>query len=632
MQHANISHKEHCNYSDKITMKALILCVSFFFSVPGFANPIETLIERVRSTLDDINDNSSCKGCKMDDQVANLGEALSCEALTDQFCAQVFSLENKGNLQLSTGSITSGNSPKSDIALAKKADLEALANSEANLKPDLKAVLAPHLSKLRGFLKEEDDSKKWLNSIADIELAVKRGIEEVAENRAAAINPKVKDKSWTHTRKEELALRKSKEDAYYDLVTAKYENHPNWVRVKKNFQDIQASLREIVNGLDLPAHEKEEILTTINTAQLKLPPPSFNEKVEFPMPDCSTTSVNAYYHAGLHYFTFCAGYFNTNLSDSGLYYIMAHEIAHSIDPGRRITAMQGRDYSAKVMTALMEKNGQAYSCDEWAKVKAELEKHVKNLDAPKNVWAKLSNCLVDRSKLKPIDNDIYEEKSDEFATLSVGGNADDKDFVKLSDPTITKNYRKLTNEKYLNPQALTDFDMEWKRSRIPFANYDRIPFLFTQEYVCQDKSKGEDTRFEKAIQATKDLDTIYQKADLKFQGQESSQLIPIGRAKQSHEYFADWLALQSFASFLEKRNTIKERRDDAVLATALFCDPPVDNPNKSTIQKKFSMEAHPSNRPRRLSLFTSRIRELLGCKMTGNSANTGNFGECKYER
>ncbi|MNL29050.1 hypothetical protein D3C87_1507220 [compost metagenome] len=175
-----------------------------------------------------------------------------------------------------------------------------------------------------------------------------------------------------------------------------------------------------------------------------------------------------------------------------------------------------------------------------------------------------------------------------------------------------------------------------------FSGEERVPDIFNQSLTCAEgTSKGktvlykdaspEDRKeiFAKAIEETQMIEKAKELESYSYCGINCDSLSDYEMSKGSGENFADWMAGQSFGEFLSRQKDMRSRRESSAAATSLFCNAPGvarDAPDLTLKEKNYSLEPHPDNRNRRVSLYNDQNAKLVKCDI--NEKDQG-FGKCK---
>jgi hypothetical protein len=355
--------------------------------------------------------------------------------------------------------------------------------------------------------------------------------------------------------------------------------------------------------------------------------------------DCASTTVNAYYFSSRNELVVCAGLFNTFQSESSLYFVLAHELGHSIDT-TRLSQFDYRENSSvyKNLARLVSK--EKMSCDEWAKAKQEM------LDRPqefqpvdgKRPLEKLVACLKDRSQLKDFETAQVKALADYKADEDLARYAERNQFLKIAQPTITENGELRPNPYFLKPENFTAY------LRPPFSDgkyrLEAGPRdIFYRELTCAGEENGQGYEaikdkeqrakiFQQAMRVTQQVLRAKTEDWYTFCGRGCSDLAAHQLAANSNENAADWFASQANQRYLARMKKQADRREASALSTALFCDAPSavnDAPELAALEKEFSQESHPDSRVRRISVYSKEISEIVGCET--DPANQG-FSAC----
>ncbi|MNS39098.1 hypothetical protein D3C72_713690 [compost metagenome] len=563
----------------------------------------------------------------------------SCSEITDDFCNALWSKDNKGNLTMSEGRILSGKSSKSELSIAFLENLKARLDGEKNLPPDLQEKAGPIYDDLRKALAEEQDSKQWYRKIDAINDRWAKAFEDVAEERTWAKHPELKNiKDKDLTIEQRAMFKEDSLEVSRQLVDAKYKDHPNWKRVEKVYGDVKSDLILKIGTLNIPQAQKDKLTRRVEKIELTLPYEGL--KGISADGDCSGTTKNAFYHPLHHKFTVCAGIFNTLQSDSALYFIIAHEISHSIDSGINAAVESETSELAKALNPLAGSEKAVYSCNDWKKIVAKAKQikapNLKKTDPLQNLY----DCTVPKEGLKKWDTNTLNIAADATAKDTISHYASYNAFTKIAQPTITENGETRPNPYYMRPDRYRALQDSYEFG--VFSGEERVPDIFNQSLTCAEgTSKGktvlykdaspEDRKeiFAKAIEETQMIEKAKELESYSYCGINCDSLSDYEMSKGSGENFADWMAGQSFGEFLSRQKDMRSRRESSAAATSLFCNAPGvarDAPDLTLKEKNYSLEPHPDNRNRRVSLYNDQNAKLVKCDI--NEKDQG-FGKCK---
>ena len=282
----------------------------------------------------------------------------SCISENRHYCKRVRGY--KGNLPKIK--LFMGRSDKSDLPEVERLDLEALANSYQDLPADLKSKSYTTLNLLRDHLKNEQDIPTWYSRLQDLRDDFSKQVLKTTKERTQK------------ARRNIYAIRsvefKRQRGIITDQITkAKYEKHPNWIRVLNTFDEVKRDVKEVVSDLNLSEKEEQRLKNKIDEVEVSLPL-SFNmARIAKWMMDtnCNTNMIQALYIPEIKKIIICAGYFNAYQSKSLLYFVIAHELAHSIDPYVLRLDDFKESPQAKILKSLI--NGENISCSKWREQK-----------------------------------------------------------------------------------------------------------------------------------------------------------------------------------------------------------------------------------------------------------------------
>ncbi len=361
--------------------------------------------------------------------------------------------------------------------------------------------------------------------------------------------------------------------------------------------------------------------------------------------DCGEASINAFYTRRFNKITMCAGIFNTMQSEGTIYKIMAHEFAHSIDPSGMCEDNYKQTGTRKIIETMYNAKGNTFDdCTKWKKIINENFSCPKKIEEPGSPLKDFTNCLVDRSRLKPFKTESVREVASRQADGLMSSWASNHDFIRLTTPMIKKGTEEEPNEFYLRPDILNLNDnkfykLDYNSTYIPTAEiFVQTLKCPVKENICP-KDKPEHTpeetpegqKFKDALDNTRDiiqgtLERMYSQC-----GIEEPSLAEDRLSKTSSENFADWLANKAMIQNLSQMDSLKDKRKFAQETGALCCDAPgtLDSapPEFRKIEKTFSFAVHGDNRIRRLSVLTPEISDLIQCQ--SNESLQKGFGSCK---
>lgn len=435
-------------------------------------------------------------------------------------------------------------------------------------------------------------------------------VEEVALERAEKQHPGYGKKNplpvlWE--RSYYKVLRELNAEIYGTI----WRNSPAWTKVESDFKAVKAaylqSLKEMPN---LPEDVRRDWLERVETIQLTIPgtDPDADDQHS-----CSTSQMNAYYMPRTHRLTVCAGYFNT----AEVAATLGHEIAHGLGISRSTDVFKQRSGIAQKLKALRRQvcsQSPIQSCPaDWARLKANFEKELKDLEGFKPQVPEFLSCLQYKPSFESPSASTLKEISEASARESVAYYSDEDGFLLLTSPKIIhSNGQKEANPDYLNPCATRepkdkDFNLEYS-----------VPILIALEYACDQGGGTTAAKIRRAGQSAIRLQAQILSKTLPIGGRFSKNdaLAARGYSEDSEERFADAIGNRVLASMLKKLPSIEDRRKVFFANQAKRCSPPSireEHPEEAQAQKEFSFEPHSQGKQRRIEGMNSAIREALAC-------------------
>ena len=546
----------------------------------------------------------------------------SCASITDNFCKELWNEKNSGNIKVFDGQILAGKSPKTDIDLSTLANDKALIDSIDRLPADIKKQLSPTIEKLAILLNNETSSPKWHFDYTGIKMAIKRGMDSVANERYDKKNStKVENRDkWTIP--ESINYQNETRKVFDEITIAKYKKHPNWLRVETAYVKAKNLLLKNIETLDIPVNKKNELKSKIASVELTLPsldPNLMGSK------ECASTEVNAYYKPLTNKFTVCAGYFNRNQSESSLIFIIAHELGHSIDSETQANDKWKNEGSISTkLKPLIKSKNQTYSCNEWKSMNKKTFVVPTKFEIIKSPLDKLYSCLrgdvkVNELNLSSVLSVVEQQVKTEIEKLT-NLNA----FSNLIEKTQNIENEILDNEAYYRPDiqiaAWRGYNEENQNRSVDSTEVFMQSFYCILESHNLGKKEFESASSElkasilkKAMEQTTKIKIMEKTQYYSYCGENCSGLANSNLAVDISERSADWLAASAYPEYLK---TLKpENREQAsALSTSLFCISGKEGIDHTLEEKAF----YADNRHRRVSLYTPKISKIIGCGVQAN--------------
>ena len=570
---------------------------------------------------------------------------IPCSQITDSFCELLWNPVHEGNLRYGDSEIQIGKSEKSEHSYLLIAQLEDLLRGYEFFPDDLKTNLKEVFDEIREHLNREIDSSKWTRRMNALSQRYTDIVQDTADERTEKAHPDLKS-----VKKEDrtLEMRGKYTAAFYDLLReihkAKFENSPNWKRVERIFDTVKADTLAEVAQFNLPPELVSRLLKKVQSVELVLPTSDPRILGNDGIDGCDTVTYNAFYTSTSNKLTICAGFFNGFRSDSTLYFVMAHELGHSIDPVNLSSDMQDESAFSLAVDKLFKMPMKEPSCSEWEQFRKDylgLSPAFQPLPHP---YQKLTECFSSTTNLKPMDETALRPIIQTFSTHTISRFATSNSFTHIAQPTLTKKGKVTPNELYLRPDL-------WAHSRragleIPenFLFQDMqygVARAFSHFFQCSQCTNNVKTSsssdqvcdaFDKAIEDTTRLVHAAYEDAWKYCGQECSSLTSYQFSRNNQEYFADWLAGKTFQRYLSRENSVQTRREKAALAIAVACTSPgatKDAPHFTAREKKHSLEPHGDNRHRRFAIFTAETAKLLECEIDEDIEKVGTWA-CSF--
>lgn len=577
--------------------------------------------------------------------IAFADETNSCYKLTDQFCNQLWDKEHNGHIKVFDGEILLGKSNKSRIGSATLLDLKALIQSQSHLPADLRNPAKPLLNKLAQLLQKEEESRAWFREIENFEKNFTQTLQDVSEKRVQKKFPELKKKKLHELNEQDQYLLTQSYYRILDEVTdAKYLNSENWQRIQHVFVQVKKDITQAVEGLDYSTELKKNWVQAIEEVTLSLPyldPDKLQAHYT-----CSTNEINAFYNERYKKITVCAGFFNTLQSESASYYVLAHELAHSIDPNSLSEKLwREKGMRNKSLIKLIGNNDKIFSCEEWKKIASELPKIPVPTQLPQYEYDKLMTCLDDSKPLKkPYDSNEIFKIAERNAIQNMNHYANYNSFVLLFQPTYNEEGIEKENKRFLNTELILSHTNAQRPMSTVGRNYADVPEIFYQDLFCENNTELKDRSdliqfiksgnqkekqetFKKSLKKTSQIVNWLYEENMLYCGQYCYGLVSYGMSRNITEKFADWLAFKTLNLFLSRKKDIQEQQLASAVSTVLFCESPSPQrevPDYIAMEKEYSLEPHPDRRARRYSIYSDENAKLIQCTVPAVNIKWGN--------
>jgi hypothetical protein len=556
------------------------------------------------------------------DQVVGVKRAdeVSCRALSEAYCRALWLNKNPGNYDGDGVAFRLGKSKTGAISETKKIDLEALIEAQRKLavsdnEEDAKigAKLRGPIGRLKLVLKRESDTDAWREELSNSEERIESALGELAKGKAAELE----DQSEVL---EEYNQARELEKIKDRITDAKYASHPNWLRTKRVFAMAKEDVLAEIDSLPYSVEQRTKIRKVVSEIELNLPARS-QEKYGMPDPCSDPTVVNAQYNFFVNNVTVCPGLFNSFQGDATIYSVLAHEIGHAFDPGVLADRQRHDSVSGKMLEKLVEKNGDAFSCEDWEKQKRELKTRAKAIDREefRVPLSKLLGCLTER----PREAYIKRPKDLNYAAhadwaLVVTGWAEGNWFSHFLSPEWNEGKNPFLN----NPAGFTTFAMGGIPSRV-HSNFSSgsVLYVFQQERICRNRANMPLTTadFHSVMRETGDVLKAIQKEQQKV----------CGKYCAHGEFFADWISTRAFTRYLKR--VPKEKRAFAAFQAfgVDYCSGDQQKLAREILrgESSFRGDDHPAGFRRIESTYTWETRRLVGCSLGDD--DSPEYGDCQ---
>lgn len=568
-----------------------------------------------------------------------LAAAPLCSRLSDDFCRDLWSEKNLGNMKTRFGEIASGKSPKSDLTIVEKLNVAALVNAAPRFPLPLRSNkrYMQIIRSMEAHMKTENHSKIWEKKLDSLYSELNIVLELVIHEEFVKKYPHLKNKSQSvYTPVDWYNFIRLEEEFYTAMIREKIEGGPYWKRVEKIFAVVKKKTLMVIDRTHLSAEEKETLRSRIEAIELSLP---FTDKELLgARGGCSKTEPGAFYNYYHKKITVCAGYFYGFQSDAVLTHLIAHEFAHALDLTQGAVNNFPEWPIGKAQLELLNHEAPVKSCRRWNEFVTSGIWDMPEAITPAThgPYKEFKACLVRKDNLKPITLESLQSAATHMNDSYFSDLATHKTFSFLSTPKVQENGKLVDNFFYLRP--------DWKAMRDSYYSHtylhtDGAPaaHFFVYSLLCDPEKDGpvdfaalppekRKERFVSAIEKAKSLSAGHLTRVLEKCGDECHSLVSFNLSRPSAENFADWVA-SKVTSLVMDDLAPGERKDFVSEVGALFCDRPEGafDPVLMTAEKNFSREPHPENRVRRTSMITTEMAREAGCELEKDQGN----GRCQ---
>ncbi|MBK7844262.1 MAG: hypothetical protein IPJ71_11295 [Bdellovibrionales bacterium] len=405
----------------------------------------------------------------------------------------------------------------------------------------------------------------------------------------------------------DLERRGHRRNLISEVSRAIWRNDKNWEKVEQGFTRLQESYLRMLASLDIPESVRNDWSKRISEVRLVLPgafPAISNE-------ECSTTTINAYYYTYLNVLTICAGDFNSE----DIIQTLAHEMGHALGIDRSQYIFQIKSDFGKGLSLLRKQTCEpkAFTCESWYEYKRQFTTSLESLVGYQPDLPEFQRCLKRRETSKTIAQEDIDRFAKSIVLDRISGLASTDRFLRITKSEIPMiNGRKQKNPNYFNPCSY----YLWTQGEEPIDDELTTMMYFTAEYRCSEAPLSE--RMKNAIEVAKNMSIEIFKRTLKIEGEYSSRSLmeTEGYSSPPYERFADVIGSYAMAELLSKLPLQWDRQNKFLASSSWQCLRPSlasHFPDESAIEKEYIFDAHTEGDQRRKELFSTPLREAIGC-------------------
>lgn len=378
---------------------------------------------------------------------------------------------------------------------------------------------------------------------------------------------------------------------------------------------------------------------------IKLSLPYEDPRTAYSSADCATYGNNAFYDSVTNSVHLCMGSINTSDNVGAFYPVIAHEMAHSIDPNGFLKDMLKQSPLFQALRELYESNA-SLPCEEWERQKATVFVLPSEIYQLPEGLAAIDQCLENKEHLNELNSQFLDYVNKQIEETSIRFSDANRDT--FSYLTTLEFFRKGVwekNEFYLEPKLLAESYFE--EDYFLLGHFHKAS-VFVQEYKCRLLQQGvtKEQAFADALEETKRLNASYEYSYFGVLGRNSEYLEDFNLSKiggfedlfsfkifepnlrHASEDFADFISFKTLELKLQRISSLKERRDFILAGSAFYCRPEetlerleedkifkmvVTIIGKKVIERASTVGSHSLDRDRRLRQFTPKTADLLQC-------------------
>jgi len=542
-----------------------------------------------------------------------------CSHLFESFCARLYAPGNNGNLKIAEGiEVNLGPSP-SDFSrgyyLHEKMKLE----NKNKFNPDFLKILERkhHFQKLKKFLARPSRKKRTLKQATELYIELDS---VVASDWSDAIDEYLliqMNKKYPHyfnipadnIPPEMIFERNRLRDQFNAALNTTIWGHSSYfLQIQAEFEEVRRETVLFIRESKLPPSVSERWIAKLKSVQI-IPP---NSKAGLSDKNCDIWLQNASYYPEHNVIMICAGYFGQDA-----YAVLAHELAHSIDPGNSAQDFlihESPGVFATFSKSLSCESSKKINCKEWEMTRDASLKELENISF-KNEMLNFDQCFQNR-KIKPISDKNYLNQIALAESVErMEGEARDNEFLKMIKPKLPlPDGTEQTNPAYLNSCGFYPFEAEIG----VFRGFALVRSIFVNEYRCNTNTEGPE-KLRTSIESTKSIYQSLYAAKIRVEGSFSraKKLQTDGYAEDVGERFADYFRSEIVARILKKYPDLQERRNRFFATNASLCEIPSlaeSFPVEASAERLYYFEPHSSGIHRRQEVMRETVRSVLGCE------------------
>lgn len=554
-------------------------------------------------------------------------EKLKCIEMTNQFCSQLWSPENLGNLDVK---ISDSEPPfeirfgetRNSIPYSRLFFLQALEKTESKFPKDVRRSLKEndYYDFIRRYQKraapQDFTMKEFRKEIWNINPIDKLGrvLWQTASERLDTKSPGfLTTPQRDVSPAQDQASSKELDLIYSEFLSTVWQDDPKWKKVEILFETIRGLYFEwLEEEPSIPAELKAEFLSDLKA--LKLVRPGSN--LRWARSDCGISDRNAFYTSTDHEITVCAGTFTTGSA----FQTISHEIAHSFGIQKRILDhLAASPYGQTLMDLYKRVDSDKHlTCDEWTAFRSKFSKAARATKPYVYLDEKMLSRFLNRRLSAPPSNKELATYADRYAkrvSRSFGRSNFTADFLKNEE--ILRSGKRVPNTRYMK----ATLSRKWASPAYVLDNeWDQFTLFATEAYNCALENKIPDPKaLEQAIEEAQELMRESWKVLLTVAGKYSylSEATTEGYAQEIDEDLADAIASSVVARALRKIENKDNRRNFYFAAIAGYCEEPSFEeayPAEARLLQRVSNRPHSTMSARRENFFSTEIRAALQCR------------------